>query len=66
MGFEVKRNGFGLLLTQSKYAHELLEKARMTYCKPCIILMAIGTKPRKEDGKFFGQPTLYQSIVGGL
>ncbi|XP_031253444.1 uncharacterized protein LOC116111390 [Pistacia vera] len=66
LGFEVKRNNSSLLLTQTKYAHDLLEKAKMEYSKPCVTPMALGTKLGKEIRDLFDQPTLYQSIVGGL
>ncbi|XP_031277635.1 uncharacterized protein LOC116136058 [Pistacia vera] len=66
LGFEVNRNSTGLLLTQTKYAQELLAKANMEGCKPCVTPMAIGTKLSKEDGDLFKQRTLYRSIISGL
>ncbi|XP_031270987.1 uncharacterized protein LOC116129379 [Pistacia vera] len=66
LGFEVKRNGSSLLLTQTKFAQELLEKARMEDCNPCLTPMAVGTKLNKDDRELFEQPTLYRSIIGGL
>ncbi|XP_031265815.1 uncharacterized protein LOC116124260 [Pistacia vera] len=66
LGFEVYRNKFVLLLTRSKYAQELLAKANMSNCEPCSTPMALGTKLVAEDGKYFDQPTLYRSIIGGL
>ncbi|XP_031278031.1 uncharacterized protein LOC116136469 [Pistacia vera] len=66
LGFEVKRSNSGLLLTQTKYAHDLLQKAGIQDCKPCLTPMAIGLKLAKEDDEIFYQPTLYRSIIGGL
>ncbi|XP_031282938.1 uncharacterized protein LOC116141598 [Pistacia vera] len=64
--FEVKRNASGLLLTQSKYAQDLLEKANMAGCNPGSTPMTVGTKLSKEEGELFDQPTFYRSIIGGL
>ncbi|XP_031250278.1 uncharacterized protein LOC116108144 [Pistacia vera] len=66
LGFEVKRNDFGLLLSQTKYAHDLLLKAGMADSKPCSTPMATGLRLGKEDSKVFEQPTLYRSVIGGL
>lgn len=66
LGFEVCRNEIGLLLTQTKYAQELLNKAGLAECKPCNTPMATGTKLGKEDSPLFDQPMLYKSLVGGL
>lgn len=66
LGFEVKRNDKGLLLTQSKYAQDLLEKAGMADSKPCVTPMTAGVKLGKEDSDSFYQPSLYRSIIGGL
>lgn len=66
LGFEVHRNKEGLLLTQAKYAQDLLSKAGLSDCKPCFTPMATGTRLMKEDDDFFDQPSLYKSLVGGL
>ncbi|XP_031263183.1 uncharacterized protein LOC116121363 [Pistacia vera] len=66
LGFEVKRSNSGLLLTQTKYAHDLLQKAGIQDCKPCLTPMATGLKLAEEDDEIFYQPTLYRSIIGGL
>lgn len=66
LGFEVVRNASGLLLTQTKYAQELLHKAGMSESKPCNTPMATGVKLGREDSEAFDQPSLYRSIIGGL
>ncbi|XP_031258896.1 uncharacterized protein LOC116116996 [Pistacia vera] len=66
LGFEVKRNTTGLLLTQTKYAYDLLLNAAMVESKPCSTPMATRLKLGKEDSKVFDHPTLYRSIIGGL
>ncbi|XP_031275760.1 uncharacterized protein LOC116134229 [Pistacia vera] len=42
--FDVKRNGSGLLLTQNKYAQELLEKARMEDYNRCLVPLVVACK----------------------
>lgn len=66
LGFEVNRNSKGLLLTQSKYAQELLVKAGMYESKPCNTPMATRVRLGKEDSAVFYQPSLFRSIIGGL
>ncbi|XP_031286731.1 uncharacterized protein LOC116145408 [Pistacia vera] len=59
LGFEVKRNDSGLLLPQTKYAHDLLLKVGMADSKPCSTPMATGLRLGKRDSKVFDQPILY-------
>jgi hypothetical protein len=68
LGIEVKRSPKGLLLTQEKYASDLLSKLGMTMCKAAPtplsttdpLSLAIGDPLGVEDS------TKYRSIVGGL
>ncbi|XP_031252284.1 uncharacterized protein LOC116110205 [Pistacia vera] len=66
LDFEIQRNAIGLLLAQTKYAQDLLQKAGMKDSKPCPTRMATGVKLRKENSEMFDQPTLYRSIIGDL
>jgi histone deacetylase 1/2 len=68
LGIEVKRSPNGLLLTQEKYASDLLGKLDMTDCKPDPtplsttdpLSLVVGDPLGTEDN------TKYRSIVGGM
>ncbi|GLT44417.1 hypothetical protein SLA2020_183190 [Shorea laevis] len=66
LGIEVHTNKFGLFLCQSKYAHELLQKAQMVGCKPISTPMAIKTHSSSLTTSAFQNPTFYRSIIRGL
>ena len=66
LGFEAKRSTYGILLTQSKYAHDLLIRTNMVDAKPCSTPMATGTKLFSEDSEAFDKPSLYRSTIGAL
>ncbi|CAN6713955.1 unnamed protein product [Malus baccata var. baccata] len=55
-----------LMVTQSKYAKELLKKAGMETCKPT----STPSKPHSQllvhEGTALADPTLYRSLVGAL
>jgi hypothetical protein len=68
LGIEVKKQGSGLLLSQKRYALDLLKRAKMDRCK------AISTPMSSTEKLYRGHGTLlkdkkqfrYRSIVGGL
>ncbi|KAL5820829.1 hypothetical protein ACOSQ3_022711 [Xanthoceras sorbifolium] len=66
LGFEACRSAAGLLLTHSKYAHDLLKKTNMLDAHACPTPMSVGTKLHKSDGDTYANPTLYRSTVGAL
>lgn len=55
-----------LLLTQSKYIGDLLERADMAKAKGISTPMVSGAKLSKHEAYYFKNPTLYRSIVGAL
>ncbi|XP_026379644.1 uncharacterized protein LOC113274481 [Papaver somniferum] len=55
-----------LLLTQTKYTLELLEKTNMLDCKPCSIPVTSGVRLSCHDSEPLTDPSEYRSIVGGL
>lgn len=67
LGIEVKRvpNG-SLLLTQSKYITDLLERAKMTEAKGISSPMIGGCKLSKEGADYFSDAKLHRSVVGAL
>ena len=55
-----------LLLSQTKYIHELLERAGMQEAKGISTPMVSSTKLTKHGANYLADPTLYRSIVGAL
>jgi hypothetical protein len=68
LGIEVNKVRDGLLLTQGKYASDLLEKARMMNCKFVSTPLSTSEKLSLEGGVLLGpeDSTRYKSVVGGL
>jgi histone deacetylase 1/2 len=68
LGLEVKKTESGLLLTQEKYARDLLDKVGMTNCKSAPTPMSSTEKLSLYDGTLLtpDDNTQYQSIVGAL
>ncbi|XP_026440517.1 uncharacterized protein LOC113339465 [Papaver somniferum] len=55
-----------LLLTQSKYALDLLTKTDMLDYKPCSTAVAHGPRVSSQDGEPLHDPRAYRSMVGSL
>jgi len=69
LGIEVLHpSSGGLLLSQRKYAFELLRRSGMLKCKPAHTPMSASDKLSALDGDLLSpdDATLYRSIVGGL
>jgi hypothetical protein len=68
LGIEVKQNSDGLHLSQSKYAADILKRARMTHCKPVTTPLAASDKLSIHIGKPLSveESTKYRSIVDDL
>jgi hypothetical protein len=68
LGIEVKKTRHGLLLTQEKYASELLAKIGMTKCTSSPTPLSSTEKLSLVDGSPLGpkDSTQYRSIVGSL
>ncbi|KAK1619343.1 hypothetical protein QYE76_024860 [Lolium multiflorum] len=68
LGIEVKKTHRGLLLTQEKYANDLLERLGMRICKPAPTPLSATDSLSLVDGELLGpeDSTKYRSIVGGL
>jgi hypothetical protein len=67
-GIEVTKTKEGILLTQHKYAIELLKKVGMISCKSISTLLSTLEKLSAHSGEFLGPNDAmeYRSIVGGL
>jgi hypothetical protein len=68
LGIEVTKVKDGILLTQQKYATELLQRVGMISCKPVLTPLSISEKLSAYAGDLLGpiDATNYRSIVGGL
>jgi hypothetical protein len=68
LGIEVTRSKSSLLLTQARYAADVLKRAHMSNCKSVSSPLTPFDKLMINDGVALGprDPTEYRSIVGGL
>ena len=68
LGIEVLADSEGLLLTQSKYAKELIQKSGLANCKVVPTPMTLSEKLTAAGGDTLDDATStrYRSIVGGL
>jgi hypothetical protein len=68
LGIQVQQLSDGILLTQEKYASNILRRGGMLTCKPVATPMAIGEKLSAHDGEKLGpeEVTKYRSIVMAL
>ncbi|XP_066396527.1 uncharacterized protein [Miscanthus floridulus] len=68
LGIEVKKINNGILLTQGKYAKDVLQHANMMECKPVSSPLSTSKKLSAHEGDPLGpkDAMAYRSIVGGL
>ncbi|XP_071685509.1 uncharacterized protein [Lolium perenne] len=68
LGIEVKKTSNGLVLTQQKYAADLLAKVGMSSCTSCPTPLSINENLSLHDGTPLGpeDSTQYRSIIGAL
>jgi transposase InsO family protein len=68
LGIEVKRGNEGLLMTQERYARDVLKRSGMDKCKPVETPMSSVEKLSIHSGEKLGHDdsTNYRSIVGAL
>jgi histone deacetylase 1/2 len=68
LGIEVKKMNNGILLTQGKYAKDVLQRANMMECKPVNSPLSTSEKLSAHEGDLLGpqDATAYRSVVGGL
>lgn len=61
---EIKQADGSLLLSQTKYIHDLLTKAGMSESSSCLTPMFTVPKLSKASGVPFFDPKFYRTIVG--
>ena len=66
LGIQISRTSFGLTLTQSKYASDVLHRFHMENSKPTKTPCCPSTHLLPYDGVALSDPTEYRSIVGAL
>jgi histone deacetylase 1/2 len=68
LGLQVKRILNGIVLTQEKYALDLLKKVGMLQCTTCTTPLSVTEQLSLTDGDLLGteDSTRYRSIVGAL
>lgn len=68
LGIEVNKVRDGIILTQDKYASDLLKKVGMADCKPVSTRLSTSEKLSLHEGTLLGanDATRYRSIVGAL
>ncbi|WVZ92834.1 LOW QUALITY PROTEIN: hypothetical protein U9M48_038872 [Paspalum notatum var. saurae] len=68
IGIEVNKVSDGIILTQNKYASDLLKKVGMSDCKPVAMPLSTSEKLSLYESSRLGEKdaTNYRSIVGGL
>ncbi|KAK0587736.1 hypothetical protein LWI29_027914 [Acer saccharum] len=66
LGIEVKQTNEGIVISQQKYAKDLLKKFKMDKAVPCSTPMEANLKLRIDDESEEVDATLYRSLVGSL
>jgi hypothetical protein len=66
LGIQVTLTSSSLHLCQTKYIHELFDKAHMVESKPAKSHCTSGSKLFKHDGEPLSNPTIFRQIVGAL
>ncbi|GJT78941.1 integrase, catalytic region, zinc finger, CCHC-type containing protein [Tanacetum coccineum] len=65
LGISATSTNSGIFLSQTKYAIEILERAHMLNCNPCMTPIDI-EKKLGHEGSLVTDPTLYRSLAGAL
>jgi len=66
LGIEVKSTAMGILLSQHKYALDIIQRAGMTSCKPVDTPLSASSKLTLIPGTLYSDPTRYRQIIGAL
>jgi hypothetical protein len=66
LGISVQHTPHGLFLSQEQYASDLLQRANIRNCNPCLTPADTKAKPSLTDGTSFANPTEYHTLTGAL
>jgi hypothetical protein len=66
LGIEVQESKIGIFITQSKYAHEILQRFNMVNSKATPTCVIKGLKLSNENKWYKVDPTLFKRLVGSL
>uniref|UniRef100_A0A2N9G1P2 Integrase catalytic domain-containing protein n=1 Tax=Fagus sylvatica TaxID=28930 RepID=A0A2N9G1P2_FAGSY len=66
LGLQVDYTTSGLLVHQTKYATDLLDKHNMSTCKPCSTPFVLPSTSVLTESSFLFDPFSYRSLVGAL
>jgi hypothetical protein len=66
LGVSVQHTNAGLFLFQDQYATNILTRANMLQCNPCLTPTDTKTKPSVSDGSPLANPTEYCDLAGAL
>ncbi|GMP69664.1 hypothetical protein CsSME_00028839 [Camellia sinensis var. sinensis] len=66
LGISITTTASGYVLSQTKYAQDILKKAGLTDCKPCSSPISVKTTLSPNADHSFSDPALYRSLVGAL
>ncbi|XP_014491791.1 uncharacterized protein LOC106754289, partial [Vigna radiata var. radiata] len=66
LGIEVAQSKEGVIISQRKYALDILEETGLTNCKPIDSPMDSNQKLMRDQGEPFSDPERYRRLVGKL
>ncbi|KOM28000.1 hypothetical protein LR48_Vigan477s002700 [Vigna angularis] len=66
LGIEVAQSKDGVIISQRKYALDILEETGLTNCKPIDSPMDPNQKLMRDQGELFSDPERYRRLVGKL
>lgn len=66
LGISVQKTDTGIQLSQSQYAKEILDRAKMTNCNSCLTPIDTKSQLSSSNGLPVSDPTEYRQLAGAL